>query len=192
MRSLGSDYELDRLTSAAYAFIVTQQSRAAMMERFDHSKVSDLKRMRSYFKRVNNLDRFFSTLEDVEITCGDCREWLGLLRGRDDAFIYLDPPYVPEKCAISSHYGSNSWTLADHEKLVDELLGIGNAKVALSGYDNECYTRLEAAGWRKLFLRRVHVSSAVVGRFQSEFLWVNFGLPATLEAQVCHIDYSDW
>ncbi|OPG94623.1 hypothetical protein B2I21_30475 [Chryseobacterium mucoviscidosis] len=63
-------------------------------------------------------------------------------------------------------------------------------KVALSGYENECYGRLEAAGWRRLYLKQVHVSSAATGRWNDEYLWINFDIPASLEDQDCHFNYS--
>jgi site-specific DNA-adenine methylase len=168
-----ADCELGMVEGAAYAFIVAMQSRAADCETFDSSRVTDRKRLRSYFKRVRELDLFYPTLAGVEVTLGDCRELLDLLRGRDDAFAYLDPPYTPKEMVLSDHYGDRSWTFGDHERLVDRLL-TANMKVALSGYANECYARLEAAGWRRLYLKRVHVSSAATGRWNDEYLWINF------------------
>ncbi|MEF2969113.1 DNA adenine methylase [Paenibacillus sp. M1] len=189
----GSDFELDRVTSAAYAYIVTQQSRAAMMTKFDMSRVTDKGRLQSYFKRVRNIDRNYSIFSGVEITCGDVFEWLDLLRGKNNGFVYLDPPYIPDSSMVlTEHYGGNSWLVADHERLVDKLLDIGDIKVALSGYNNECYSRLENAGWRKLYLKEVHVSSSAVGRKNTEFLWISFSLPKSLEEQVCMIDYTAW
>ena len=71
--------ELGMVEGAAYAFIVAMQSRAADCETFDSSRVTDRKRLRSYFKRVRELDLFYPTLADVEVTQGDCRELLDLV-----------------------------------------------------------------------------------------------------------------
>jgi site-specific DNA-adenine methylase len=191
MRAQGSDFELDMVTSAAYTFILAMQSRAADMNTFDTSRVSDRKRLRSYFKRVRELDHFYPTLADVEVTYGDVLELLDLVGQDSSAFAYIDPPYVPKSMVREDHYGDRSWTLEDHVSLVDKLL-VTNMKVALSGYANECYTRLELAGWRRLYLRQVHVSSSATGRFNDEYLWVNFDIPASLEDQVCQINYSQW
>lgn len=188
----GSDFELDRLTSAAYAYIVTQQSRAAQMTKFDMSRITDKGRLQSYFRRVRNLDRYYSIFSGVEITCGDVFEWLYLLGGKNNGFVYLDPPYIPDSMVLTGHYGGNSWLVADHDRLVDNLLAAGDIKVALSGYDNESYSRLEASGWLKLFLKEVHVSSSAIGRKNTEYLWVNFSLPNSLKEQVCMIDYTAW
>lgn len=185
-----TECELDMVTSAAYMFIVAMQSRAADCSTFDSSRVSIRSRLSAYFKRVRQLHQFYSTLCDVEVTHGSCLEWLDVLRGRDDVFIYLDPPYAPESMKLTDHYGDRSWSSIDHDLLVNKLLA-SNAKVALSGYDNEYYARLVEAGWRKLFLKTVFVSSsAKIGRYNNEYLWVNFEVSESLLSQVCEIDYS--
>lgn len=193
MLSQGSDFRLDIVTSAAYVFILAMQSRAADMETFDFSRVKDQKRLRSYFKRVRELDLFYSTLADIEVTHGDCRELLKLLNGRDDAFAYLDPPYTPDQMVLKDHYGARSWTLVAHEQLVDLLLDTSGLKVALSGYDNPCYDRLVSAGWQKLYLKNVFVaSSSEARRRNDEYLWINFDIPASLLDQISEFDYTSW
>lgn len=190
MMAQGTGFQLDLLDSAAYAFIVTMQSRAADCVTFDISRVKDLKRLRSYFKRVSELDRFYPTLAEVEVTYGSCFDLLDMLSEREDAIAYIDPPYTPYEMVRQDHYGDRSWSLEAHERLVDKLL-VTNMKVALSGYDNECYNRLEMAGWRKLYLKNVFVSSSTIsGRRSDEFLWINFDIPVSLEDQVCQFDYS--
>lgn len=190
MMSRGNDFELDMVTAAAYAFILAMQSRAADMNTFDSSRVTDKKRLKSYFNRVRNLDLYYSTLADVEITHGDALEMLDLVGGRADAFAYLDPPYTPDSMVREDHYGDRSWTIEDHERLVDKLLGV-RLKVALSGYNSSCYDRLVKAGWRKLYLRRVFISSsASSGRYNDEYLWINFEIPSTLEDQISWFDYG--
>lgn len=186
-----SECELGMVEGAAYAFVVAMQSRAADCETFDSSRVTDRKRLRSYFKRVRELDLFYPTLADIEVTHGDCRELFALVGGNSNCFAYIDPPYVPgsKDMVLAAHYGDRSWSLGDHDRLVDRLL-VTKIKVALSGYENECYGRLEAAGWRRLYLKQVHVSSAATGRWNDEYLWINFDIPASLEDQDCHFNYS--
>ncbi len=79
---------------AAYAFVLAMQSYTADCQTFDISRVLDRKRLRSYFKRVRDLDLFYSTLSDVEVTQCDCRELLDELRQSENAFVYLDPQYT--------------------------------------------------------------------------------------------------
>jgi DNA adenine methylase len=84
---------------------------------------------------------------------------------------------------------AHSWTNEDHVALVDKLLTT-NMKVALSGYDNDIYASLVNNGWKKIFLKNVHVSSSANGRRNDEYLWPNFDIPSSLEDQVCQFDYS--
>ncbi|UFJ40399.1 DNA adenine methylase [Brevibacillus humidisoli] len=191
MISMGHSYRLGGVESAAFTFIQCMQSRAAdMTSTFDSSRLSDKRRLRSYFKRVRELDRFYPILADVQVINGDVIELLDLIAEGSSAFAYIDPPYAPDCTIINKHYGDRSWTMADHERLVDRLMGI-QAKVALSGYNSFIYDRLVEAGWRKLYLRRLYVSSsASVGRYNEEYLWINFDIPASLEDQVSWFDYG--
>src|SRR5690606_18440067 len=76
-----------------------------------------------------------------EVLNGDVFELLDGVGGDESAFGYLDPPYTPDCTLIHKHYGDRSWTMADHERLVDKLLGV-RMKVALSGYNSPVYDRL--------------------------------------------------
>jgi DNA adenine methylase len=181
-------HELDQVTAAAYTFILALQSRAADMETFDRLRASNPARRESYFKRVSLLDRFYPTLKDVEVSHGSCFELLDLHRGRSDVFAYIDPPYCPETMQSEVTY-AHSFKNSDHELLVDKLLAT-KMMVALSGYENEIYSRLVSAGWTRLFLKNVHVSSAATGRKQNEYLWINFRVPQSLEDQISQFDYG--
>lgn len=191
MISQGESFRLDGVSSAAYTFILTMQSRAAdMTSTFDSSRLSDRRRLRSYFKRVRELDHFYPTLADVEVMNGDLFELLNWIAVDSSPFAYIDPPYSPDCTIINNHYGDRSWTMENHERLVDRLLGV-QARVALSGYNSSIYDRLVEAGWRRLYLRRLHISSsASSGRYNEEFLFLNFDIPASLEDQVCWFDYG--
>ncbi len=191
MLSLGkSQFEMSMIEAAACAFVVTMQSYAANGISFNASRLSDKSHNQAYFKRIRELDLFYPVLEGVQVTHGGCLEFLDILCDRSDAFCYIDPPYLPSEMVLSNHYGSRSWKLADHEELVDRLL-LTKMKIAVSGYDNSCYSRLERSGWHKLFLKNVFVSSsAAAGRWHSEYLWLNFKIPSSLEGFVSKVDYS--
>ncbi|MFT9485764.1 MAG: DNA adenine methylase [Tepidibacillus sp.] len=190
MMARGTSFRLDRISSAAYTFILCTQARAGdMTSTFDTSRLS-AQRLRSYFKRVRELDRFYPILDDVEVLNGDVFELLDGVGGEESAFGYLDPPYTPDCTLINKHYGDRSWTIADHERLVDKLLGV-RMKVALSGYNSPVYDRLVEAGWRRLYLRKLYISSsASSGRYNDEYLFLNFDIPASLEDQVSWFDYG--
>lgn len=191
MISEGHSFRLERVESAAYTFILAMQSRAGdMTSTFDLSRLSDESRLRSYFKRVSELDLFYPTLSDVEVVNGDVFKLLDWVGGDKKAFGYLDPPYTPDSMLIDRHYGKHSWTMRSHEQLVDILLGV-QMKIALSGYDSRVYDRLVEAGWRKIYLRRQHISSSgAVGRYNDEYLFLNFDIPSSLEDQVCLFNYG--
>ncbi|MDU4695852.1 MAG: DNA adenine methylase [Paenibacillus sp.] len=191
MISRGASFRLDRVSSAAYTFILCMQARAAdITSTFDSSRLSDRRRLRSYFKRVSELDQFYPTLADVEVINGDVFALLDWIAEDSSAFAYIDPPYAPDCTLINKHYGDHSWSMENHERLVDRLLGV-QAKVALSGYNSSAYDRLVEAGWRRLYLRRLHISSsASSGRYNEEFLFLNFDIPASLEDQISWFDYG--
>lgn len=183
------DEGYDVITAAACAYVINQQSRAATQGSYDRSSLTP-NRMRSYFRRVRELDKFLTTMLGVEVTNRDVFSWLQERRDWSKSFIYLDPPYVPDQMHLDDHYNVN-WTRDDHERLVNVLL-THQGTIALSGYDNDVYSRLVDKGWTKIYLKRVHVSSAAIGRFQDEYLWINFVIPTTLLDQVSEIDYSRW
>lgn len=175
-----SSYVMSRVEGAACTFVLAMMSRAGNCVDFDQSSVRDRGRIRSYFKRVEELHLFFPTMEDVEVTCGDCFAVLRQIQERQDVVIYVDPPYAPDMMKTSKTYRKGNFTMADHERLVDVLLST-TAKVVLSGYDTPSYHRLENAGWEKVFLKDVHVSSsAKSGQRMDEFVWINFEIPASL------------
>lgn len=192
IRMWNKGFRLSQLDAAAYAFIVAMQSRASDCVNFNRSLVQDPGRLRSYNKRVRELDLFYSTLAGIEIYHEDCFRMLDHVEGRSDVFVYLDPPYVPDKMLGKKHYGDRTWVLADHEALVDKLLGT-TLKVALSGYDNDLYNRLLEGNWKKFFLKNIFLSSGVVrGKRCDEYMWLNFDLPYSLLEQISHVDYTSY
>jgi site-specific DNA-adenine methylase len=180
----------DVVTAASSAFIVATQSRAAMLTAFSPPILTPSGRKR-YLNRVRTLDRFLTTTKDIVVMNEDVLSLLSQSRDWSNSFLYIDPPYTPDQMSQDDHYSVN-WSNADHERLVDLLLENQQAKIALSGYDSPCYHRLERdGGWEKLFLKTVHVSSAVTGRYQDEYLWINFEIPASLEETVCSLRIED-
>lgn len=184
------DAGYDILTAAACTFVVTRQSRAATMGSYDRS-ILTTGRSRSYMRLVRELDKFLPTMRGVEVTNRNAFDWLSERRDWRICFLYIDPPYIPTTMYTApNHYDERSWSVLDHERLVDVLLD-HPAKIALSGYDHELYDKLVANGWKKLYLKRVHVSSSgISNRFKDEYLWINFEIPTSLLDQVSEFDYS--
>ena len=89
-----------------------------------------------------------------------------------DTLHYVDPPYLPmTRSAKSGKGGSCSYvhemTDADHEKLLDVLLGLRGA-VVLSGYPSAMYDDA-LVGWSRLERRAL----ADGARERTEVLWMN-------------------
>lgn len=179
------DEGYDVVAAAACAYIVASQSRAAMQQIFNPCMLTP-NRKQSYMNRIRTLHTFFTTTEGLVVRNENVLQLLREPRYWENCFLYIDPPYAPEEMCQDEHYSLN-FTSNDHEQLVDLLLKLPNAKIALSGYDTPIYQRLVDHGWKKMFLKSVHVPSAVVGRYQDEYLWINFDIPNHLEEQVSEL-----
>jgi DNA adenine methylase len=111
-------------------------------------------------------------LKGVRIVSGDGTQHLGQL-DHWDAVHYLDPPYLGASPGL---YGRYSWGPADHERLLDLLVGL-RGRVCLSGYDSPLY-RDRLAGWRTASLvTRCFASDQRDGRprpRRTEWLWMNY------------------
>lgn len=160
-------------------------SRAADCENFDSTCVRDQGRLWSYCRRIEELDLFYSTLTGVEVSCGDCRGLLQMYAQEPKAFVYLDPPYTPEEMSWKERYREYSWTIEDHEELVSILLS-----PSMRAYDNHCYEKLVDAGWIKIFLEKIHVSSSGSSRRSDEYVWTNFKIPSWLLEDVSQLYYK--
>lgn len=84
-------------------------------------------------------------LRGVEIHCADALDVIAEWRDREDALLYLDPPYVH-----SARKGANDYEFemsdGDHRRLLALLKG-AKAKIIISGYDSPMYES-ELSGWK--------------------------------------------
>lgn len=100
----------------------------------------------------------------------------------EGAFMYMDPPYVPE--SRNGDCYEHEMTCEDHEKLCDTWLKASEAGVliAISGYDNELYNT-KLSGWRKASFTHTATSIAFTkdkkDMVRTEVLWMNY--PGSLE-----------
>lgn len=174
------DKGVSLVNGAANTFILATQSYAAAMKSFDPSLDWDLDRVDSYYSRVDALESIQEALEGVVVTQGDCLELLEKSKHDEHALVYLDPPYAPETMRTQGHYGDHSWGILEH-KVLAYLLEETAMKVILSGYDTLHYRPLEEAGWDKIHLGEVAVSSSGASRVRAnEYLWINFDIPEAL------------
>jgi len=141
--------------------------------------------------RLRLLPIWHERLTRVQLDCRDALEVIDYWDSGETAF-YVDPPYVPEsRVAGSRSVYRWEYTAAEHEALIEKLLGIRGGAV-LSGYLSIRYAPLEAAGWLR-YERKTTCSAAARVRGtkmqgqgallrhapRTECLWVSPGLETT-------------
>ena len=85
----------------------------------------------------NHLDIIHDLIKDVIFTCCDFRE--SMINIEDGDFLYLDPPYVPEKNTSFVGYNKCGFDIANHNELfaIIHTLKENNVKMAMSNSDIE-------------------------------------------------------
>lgn len=113
--------------------------------------------------------------------------WRDLLPDYDveDAFWYLDPPYVLDARdggKVYEHEMSNE----EHEELVRYLLTVRRAKVLVSGYEHPIYEPLRSNGWTVEQFPMAKRASGRANHYGIETLWYNYTLaqPALFDAEI--------
>jgi len=86
----------------------------------------------AFNNKISKLPLIHERLKNVTIECLDFEVILNKYGDKEDAFIYLDPPYYK-----TEHY-YNGFNHNDHERLLNKLTTL-KAKWLLSGYANELY-----------------------------------------------------
>lgn len=86
----------------------------------------------TFNKKISKLPLIHERLKNVTIESLDFEVILDKYGDKEEAFIYLDPPYYK-----TEHY-YNGFNHSDHERLLNKLLTL-KAKWLLSGYANELY-----------------------------------------------------
>lgn len=111
----------------------------------------------------------------------DSRDACEVMSAHDDPHTlhYVDPPYLPETRSLKNPYDltyagmyAHEMTAADHERLLEHLLGL-KGMVVLSGYPAPLYDDA-LSDWRRIE-RDAHADGA---RDRTEVIWIN--------PQACH------
>jgi len=128
--------------------------------------------------RLSILYYMHKRLKNARIYCRDYKDII-LEYNFPEALIYLDPPYVHETRENTRYY-IKEFSNKEHEEMVDIIKDM-RAKIALSGYDNEIYRRLEEHGWKKVsigtYSKRQRKKEMGEKSFQAEeFVWINYPL----------------
>ena len=93
----------------------------------------------------NHLDIIHDLIKDVIFTCSDFRE--SMINIEDGDFLYLDPPYVPEKNTSFVGYTKGGFDIANHNELfaIIHTLKEKNIKMAMSNSDVEIIRNIFSA-----------------------------------------------
>ena len=93
----------------------------------------------------NHLDIIHDLIKDVIFKCSDFRE--SMINIEDGDFLYLDPPYVPEKNTSFVGYTKGGFDIANHNELfaIIHTLKEKNIRMAMSNSDVEIIRNIFSA-----------------------------------------------
>jgi len=93
----------------------------------------------------NHLDIIHNLIKDVIFKCSDFRE--SMINIEDGDFLYLDPPYVPEKNTSFVGYTKGGFDIANHNELfaIIHTLKEKNIRMAMSNSDVEIIRNIFSA-----------------------------------------------
>lgn len=149
----------------------------------------------AHYRLKQNWTYIINRAQRAYILHGDALKVLEKIKNRENATILLDPPYVPELLGENKHLYDVRF---EYEKHVEMLSIIQNAKakIVLCGYRGGTllYDRYlnKDTGWHCYVvddrLTKACRTGTVKG-FATEFVWMNFELPANAK----HVmDITDW
>jgi DNA adenine methylase len=164
----------DEFQRAIRAYVVYRMSRGGTATTFSKSNRSYRglpENVAAWDTGIRNIPTVSKRLQGVQITTKDaislCQEM-----DCDDAWFYLDPPYV-SKTRINENVYKLEMDEAGHIQLAEAARG-WKAKTILSGYDGELYRRLYP-DWtcvqKEVYLHGGHSRKK---QLVQECLWLNF------------------
>lgn len=111
--------------------------------------------------------RFHQRLKNVRFRRGDAVETM-LTHDSLDTLLYVDPPYVPHTRSAPTRGYNHEMTVADHERLLDCVLGLAGM-VVVSGYPSSLYDTA-LSRWHRVVNAGARDSAA---NARVEVLWIN-------------------
>lgn len=168
--------DLDDVTRAFYFFYINRTRRSGGEGGMSINTVVRRKISKStsdFLSAVDRLEDFHQRMSSVIIMNRDALELIPFW-DKTSTFLYLDPPYA-HSTRTSARYRLDC-DEEHHVKLVDVLLSLKQAKVCLSGYDNDTYKRLVEGGWNKSDFDVKTVSGTNKAKTKTESVWKNYTL----------------
>jgi DNA adenine methylase len=167
----------DRITRAWAFFTCCRLSLAGRMDAFTGMTKVRLRggrgnEVNAFLKAVEGLPEVHARLRDVQVLHRDA---IQVLRKYDvpGSFAYCDPTYDPRTRTAKQVY-RHEMTVAQHQDLLNVLLGLRHMKAIVSGYTSPMYDDA-LAGWRREEVSLAnHAAGGKKKRRMVEVLWRNF------------------
>ena len=130
------------------------------------------KSVSDYLSSIDGLFEIHNRLSSVII---ENRDIFDLIEKYDNenAFFYLDPPYVHDTRSSGTEYECEM-SDSEHEKFVDAVLN-GKGKFLISGYEHPIYDNLVKNGWNLYKYNSPNSNNDKI-----ECLWYNYGIEGGL------------
>ncbi len=144
----------DNVERAHLFFVLARMSfRGRLGNSWGYNITETLKAVRNYLSAIDRLPEIHERLRRVQVECDD---WLSVYERYVPvwkekgfkAFVYLDPPYMPETRRNGSY--RFEFTEKQHEELIEVIKKERGVKIMLSGYPSQLYEELERCGWHKI------------------------------------------
>lgn len=119
-----------------------------------------------YLSAIDSLPAIHERLSTVVISHKNIFEILRKFN-TSNVFMYLDPPYVPDTRVAKNAY-EVEMTAEEHEQMA-KMLAETDAKILLSGYDNEIYRRILEPKFS-----RIESYSPLAHTGKMEIIWKNY------------------
>lgn len=129
------------------------------------------KSVSDYLSTVDRLQEVHDRLSRVTVFKRDAIEIMEKFN-QDNVFMYLDPPYVLSTRSSAERYAVDM-TDEQQEMFIETCIN-SNAKLLISGYDNEMYDKLTDNGFRKVNFEVNTITGARIPKTKTETLWLNY------------------
>ncbi|GIO38820.1 hypothetical protein J41TS12_36810 [Paenibacillus antibioticophila] len=181
------DPSTDAVDSAILTYVVSKYSRAANRQDFCNLKAGEGINIGNLRRKLTPLTRIY---RDVQFLNGGYDKPFNQLVHREDALIYLDPPYLTDTDGNTKETEGydDAFSTADHIVMLNGITSEScKAKVIISNYFNELYYDYVRRGLLNCyFVGMVHVSSSGTGRKRPEFIFTNYPIPEYVLPPIPH------
>ncbi|KUP23107.1 DNA adenine methylase [Paenibacillus sp. DMB5] len=175
------DPSTDAIDAAILTYVVSKYSRAANRDDFCQLKVDEGIKISNLRRKLNPLTNIYRDV--LFLNQGYDKPFKGLMH-RENALIYLDPPYLEDKSGITvvTEGYPDEFKSPHHIEMLELVVSEPcKAKVIISNYFNKLYNEYVRKGLLYCyFVGFVHVSSSGTGRKRPEFIYTNYQIPSYL------------